>query len=58
MEDVILIAVIVAFFAVGAFLVRAIDAMIANAGHDADAGEDEAADAGDKPEAELPGGQR
>ena len=58
MEDVILIAVIVAFFAVGAFLVRAMDGMIAHAGHDADAGEDERADAGDKPEAERPRSRR
>jgi hypothetical protein len=40
-QDVILIAVIVAFFVGAALLVRVIDGMITHAGHDA-GGEDEA----------------
>jgi len=36
MTDVILIAVIVAFFVTGALLVRVLDQMIAHAGRDAD----------------------
>ena len=36
MTDVILIATIVAFFVAGAYLVRALDHMIAHAGLDAD----------------------
>ena len=43
MTDVILIAVIVAFFVTGAFLVRVLDHMIAHAGPDSDSG-DEAAE--------------
>jgi hypothetical protein len=38
--DVILIAVIVAFFVAGALLVRVLDHMIAHAGSDSDPGDD------------------
>jgi hypothetical protein len=41
MTDVVLVAVIVAFFVAAAFIVRALDHMIAHAGIDADP-EDEA----------------
>jgi hypothetical protein len=40
MTDVILIAVIVAFFVAGALLVRLLDDMIARAGHDAESDDD------------------
>ena len=52
MADVILIAVIVAFFVAGAFLVRVLDHMIAHAGLASDSG-DEAA--GPEPEPAGPG---
>jgi hypothetical protein len=52
MADVILVAVIVAFFVAGAFLVRVLDHMIAHAGLDSDSG-DEAA--GPEPEPAGPG---
>jgi hypothetical protein len=45
MTDVILVAVIVAFFVAAAFIVRALDHMIAHAGTDADL-EDEASQPG------------
>jgi hypothetical protein len=38
--DVVLIAVIVAFFVAGAFVVRLLDGMITRAGIDADPGDD------------------
>ena len=40
MTDVILIAVIVAFFVAGALLVRVLDHMIAHSGLDADSGDE------------------
>ena len=55
MADVILIAVIVAFFVAGAFLVRVLDHMIAHAGLDSDSG-DEAS--GPEPEPGGPGSTR
>jgi hypothetical protein len=55
MTDVILIAVIVAFFVGGAFLVRVLDHMIAHAGMDSDL-DDEAA--GPEPEPGGPGRAR
>jgi hypothetical protein len=42
MTDVVLIAVIVAFFAAGAGVVRLLDRMITRAGSDADPGDEEA----------------
>ena len=41
MTDVVLIAVIVAFFVAGAGVVRLLDGMIANSGTDADPGDEE-----------------
>ena len=40
MTDVILVAVIVAFFMAGALLVRVLDHMIAHSGLDTDSGDD------------------
>ena len=40
MTDVVLIAVIVAFFVAGAFVVRLLDGMITRAGLDADPGDE------------------
>jgi hypothetical protein len=40
MTDVILVAVIVAFFVAGALLVRALDGMITRAGPDSDSGDE------------------
>jgi hypothetical protein len=47
MTDVLVIAVIVAFFVVGAVVVRLLDGMIAHAGTDADPGDE---DPGPEPE--------
>jgi hypothetical protein len=55
MTDVILLAVIVAFFVAGALLVRVLDHMIAHAGVDSDLN-DEAA--GPEPEPGRPGRAR
>jgi hypothetical protein len=54
MTDVVLVAVIVAFFVAAAFIVRALDHMIAHAGIDADP-EDEASQPG--AEASQPGAE-
>ena len=51
MTDVVLIAVIVAFFAAGAGIVRLLDRMITHAGLDADPG----TDPDDDPDAEEAG---
>lgn len=40
MTDVILVAVIAAFFVAGALLVRALDGMITRAGSDSDSGDE------------------
>jgi hypothetical protein len=55
MTDIILVAVIVAFFMAGALLVRVLDHMIAHAGLDSDS-DDEAS--GPEPEAGRPGRAR
>jgi hypothetical protein len=53
--DVILVAVIVAFFVAGALLVRVPDHMIAHAGSDSDSGDDAS---GPEPEPGTAGGVR
>jgi hypothetical protein len=55
MTDVVLIAVIVAFFVAAAFLVRVLDHMITHAGLDSDSGDE---GAGAQPEPGRPGGAR
>ena len=55
MTDVVLIAVIVAFFAAGAVVVRLLDGMIARSGLDADPGDEAELEPGG---AELEWGRR
>jgi hypothetical protein len=53
--DVILVAVLVAFFVAGALLVRVLDHMIAHGGVDSDSGDDAS---GPEPEPGRPGRAR